>query len=205
MVWILTLLLCAPCTVMASVIDLSLSDSAAIYSAVTAGYKGDRARLIEVGREREALYLARGMVGECYEGDIDCALGAVGVTVMTRAAIASSPGVAITPGEILATLSQYPGFTASRLSSRREELKRLVKRFLPVARFVIAGGLNGRYPPSTHYAREEVLIKTSWGKSLINAGYSFYRLPDEHLVLVGTAPFRKPHRGLKKNYGTRNI
>jgi len=177
---------------MASVIDLSLSDLAAIYSARSAGYKGNRARLIEVGREREALYLAKGMAGECWEGDIDCALGAVGITVMTRAAIASSPGVAITPGEILATPYQYTGFTSSRLLSREGELKRLVKSFLPVARFVVAGGLNGRYPPSTHYAREEVLVKKSWGKSLINAGYSFYRLPDGHLVLAGVTRFKRP-------------
>ena len=189
---IAALLLCTPGTVLASVIDLSLSDSAAIYSARSAWYKGNRARLIEVGREREALYLAKGMAVECWEGDIDCALGAVGVTGMTRAAIASSPGVAITPGEILATPQQYTGFTSSRLLSREGELKQLIKRFLPVARFVVAGGLNGRYPPSTHYAREEVLVKKKWGKSLINTGYSFYRLRDGHLVLAGVARFRRP-------------
>jgi len=189
---IAALLLCAPCTVMASVIDLSLSDSAAIYSARSAGYKGNRARLIEVGRERESLFIAKGMAVECWEGDIDCALSAVGVTVMTRAAIASSPGVAITPGEILSTPKQYTGFNSPRSLSRRKELKRLVERFLPVARFVVNGGLNGRCQPSTHYAREEVLVKKRWGKSLINAGYSFYRLPDGHLVLAGVARFRHP-------------
>ena len=187
------LLFAFQCTAHASSIDLSLSDAAAIHSATAAGYKGSRRQLVSIGREREALYLAGGMATECRDGDITCALGALAVTVMTRAALASPPGVAITPGEILSTPYQYTGLKSSPLLLDKKELRKRVKKFLPVARFVIAGGLNGRYKPSTHYALEKTLLSKKWGKALVKAGYSFYRLPDGHLVLNGVAAFRLPN------------
>ena len=187
------LLLCLPGACSAT-IDLSLSKAAAIYSAQAAGYRGSLRRIVMIGQEREALYLAKGMATECYEDDLSCALGAVAVTVMTRAALASSPGVAITPGEILDTPYQYTGFRSSPLLADKKELRKRVGRFLPVARFVIAGGLSGSFRPSTHYALEPTLLSKRWGKALIRDGYSFYRLPDGHLVLDGIARFRLPDR-----------
>ena len=198
LIFIAALLLALPCATNAAALNLSLSNAAAIQSAVAAGYRGSSRQLLMIGRSREALYLAKGMATECYEDDLSCAIGAVAVTVMTRAALASSPGVAITPGEILDTLYQYTGFRSSPLLADKKELRKRVGRFLPVARFVIAGGLNGKYRPSTHYALEKTLLSKKWGKALVRAGYSFYRLPDGHLVLNGIARFRLPDRAAKR-------
>ena len=198
LIFIAALLLALPCATNAATIDLSLSNAAAIHSATAAGYKGSSRRMRSIGREREALYLAKGMAVECNEDDLSCALGAVAITVMTRAALASSPGVAITPGEILATPYQYTGFKSSPLLLDKKELRKRVRKFLPAARFVIAGGLNGRYRPSTHYALKKTLLSKKWGKALVMAGYSFYLLPDGHLVLDGIARFRLPDRAASR-------
>jgi len=191
---IIALLLVVSYQAHAKSLDLSLQDTAALYSATTAGYKGSRSQLILVGKEREALYLAKGMAVECYEDDLDCALSAVAVSVMTRVALSSSPGVSITPSEVLYTPSQYTGMWSSPLLRDEEELRTRVKKFLPIARYVISGGLNGSHRPSTHYALEASLLSSVWGKALIKEGFSFYKLPDGHLVLDGLAKFRRPKR-----------
>jgi hypothetical protein len=198
LIFIAALLIAIPCATNAATIDLSLSNAAAIHSATAAGYEGSRRRMRSIGREREALYLAKGMAVECHEDDLSCALGAVAITVMTRAALASSPGVAITPGEILATPYQYTGFTSSPLLLDKKKLRKRIRKFLPVARFVIAGGLNGRYRPSTHYAIGKTFLSKKWGKAFVRAGFSFYLLPDGHLVLDGIARFRLPGRAARR-------
>lgn len=189
--FITVVLLLTPARAMATLVDMSLSDEAAIYAAKNAGYKGTAKALAVVGKELEANILARLIMGECRVNDLQCATEAVGVTVMSRAWAASTPDIHILPSEVIKTPSQYPGYWGN-LSKKNIEKK--MKWALPMARWIINGGLNNRFEPGTHYAQERALLKTKWGRMARAAGAKMKRLGDNHIVISELMPFKLPPR-----------
>ncbi len=135
--------------------------------------------------------MAATLAVECNKGDSTCAEYVTAVILWRRYIASDTADEEISVRRIVETPKQFSGLKLSPLLRNPVELAVRMAFFRPIAAAAINGGLDGKYPPMTHYARKEAMPKTAWGMAALKKE-KLIHLPDGHVVVEGPIPFRLP-------------
>lgn len=180
---LLALLFC-PCAASAYP-SLRVSDAALALG------QGGGAGAVDRGFTEAVESIAATLAVECNKGDAVCAEHVAAVILWRRYFASDTAGEEISVRRIVETPKQFSGLKLSPLLRNPVELAVRMAFFRPIAASAINGGLDGKYPPMTHYARKEAMTKTVWGRAALKKE-KLIHLPDGHVVVEGPVPFRLP-------------
>lgn len=165
--------------------------SIAVTDAALAYGQGGGAGAADRGFVEAVEAIAATLAVECYKNDKICAEYVSNVILWRRLLASDSAGVEFSVRQIVETPMQFSGLKLSPLLRDPVEMAVRMAFFRPIAADAINGGLDGKYPPMTHYARKEAMPKTAWGRAALKKEKLIY-LRDGHVFVVGSLPFRLP-------------
>lgn len=169
----------------------SAAPSLRVPDAALAFGQGGGAGAVDRGFTEAVESIAATLAVECNKGDSTCAEYVTAVILWRRYLASDTAGEEVSVRRIVETPKQFSGLKLSPLLRKPVELAIRMAFFRPIAAAAINGELDGKYPPMTHYAREEAMPKTAWGMAALKKRKLIY-LPDGHVVVEGPLPFRLP-------------
>jgi hypothetical protein len=142
--------------------------------------------------------MAATLAVECYKNDEICAEYVSNVILWRRLLASDTAGVEFSVRQIVETPKQFSGLKLSPLLRDPVEMAVRMAFFRPIAADAINGGLDGKYPSMTHYARREAMPKTAWGRAALKKEKLIHSR-DGHVFVVGPLPFRLPKGAVAAN------